>query len=91
MFLEKQHFNTKLLSLFSDILFFSKMVTMVTTKYHSRIPDVSNYSSIKFYVRIRFASGNILDCYLSNYAFIICDVTQSIKQLKHKKACIVQL
>ena len=32
---------------------------MVTTKYHSHMSDVSNYSTIKFYVRIRSTDGNI--------------------------------
>ena len=47
-------------------------------KYHSRIADVSNYSSIKFHVHIRSTNGNIRDCLLFNYAFIISDVIQSI-------------
>ena len=51
---------------------------MVTTKYHSRISDVSNYSSIKFYLRIRSTDGNSRDCVLLICAFIISDVTQSI-------------
>ena len=54
------------------------MVTMVITKYRSRIPDVSNYSSIKFYVSIRSKNGNILNCLLFNHAIRISDVTQSI-------------
>ena len=54
------------------------MVTMVRTKYHSCISDVSNYSSIKFYLRIRSTDGNIRDCLLLICAFIISDVTQSI-------------
>ena len=54
------------------------MVTMVTTKYHSHISDVSNYSSIKFHVRISSTDGNIRDWFLLNCAFISCDVTQSI-------------
>ena len=54
------------------------MVTMVTKKYRSRIPDVSNYSSIKFCVRILSRNGNILDCLLFSCAFGISDVTQSI-------------
>ena len=51
---------------------------MVTTKYHSRISDVSNYSSIKFHVHISSTDGNIRDWLLLNCAFIISDVTQSI-------------
>ena len=39
------------------------------------IPDVSNYSSIKFYVPIRSRNVNIPDCLLFNCAFIISDVT----------------
>ena len=48
---------------------------MVTTKYHSRISDVSNYSSIKFCLRIRSTDGNIRDCLLLICAFIISHVT----------------
>ena len=51
---------------------------MVTTKYHSRTSDVSNYTSIKCHVPIRYPDGNIPDCLLLNCAFIISDVTQSI-------------
>ena len=54
------------------------MVTMVTTKYHSRIPDVSDYSSVKFYIRIRSTDGNIRECLLLNCALIISNVTQSV-------------
>ena len=56
------------------------MVTgKISQKYHSHISDASNYSFIKFYVRIRSPNGNnIRDCLLFNYAFIISDVTQSI-------------
>ena len=39
---------------------------------------MSNYSPIKFYVRIRSRNGNILDCLSFNCAFSISDVTQSI-------------
>ena len=41
-------------------------------KYFSRIPDLSNYSSIKFYVRIRSRNGNILDCFclIVHFAFL---------------------
>ena len=46
--------------------------------YHSRISGVSNYSSIKFFVRISYTDGNIRDCLLLNCEFIISDVTQSI-------------
>ena len=63
---------------FQIYCFCSEMVTMVTTKYHSRISDVPNYSSIKFYVRIRSTNGNIRNYLLFNCAFIISDVTQSI-------------
>ena len=42
------------------------------------ITVVSNYSSIKFHVRISSTDGNIRDCLLLNCAFIISDVTQSI-------------
>ena len=52
-----------------------ELVTTITTKYHSCISDVSNYSTIKFYVRIRSADRNIQDCLLLN---VISDVTQSI-------------
>ena len=41
---------------------------MVATKYHSRISDVSNYSSIKFLVRIISTDGNILHWLLLNSA-----------------------
>ena len=51
---------------------------MVTTKCHSRISDVSNYSSIEFHVRISSTDENIRDWLLLNCAFIISDVTQSI-------------
>ena len=51
------------------------MVTMVTKKYHSRISDVSNFSSIKFHVRISPTDGNIRHWLLLNCAFIIADVT----------------
>ena len=54
------------------------MVTMVTTKYHSRISDVSNFSSLNFHARISYTDGNIRDWLLLNCAFIISDVTQSI-------------
>ena len=37
---------------------------------------MSNYSSIKFYVRIRSRNGNIPDRLLFNCAFSISDVTQ---------------
>ena len=39
---------------------------------------MSNYSSIKFFVCIRSADGNIRDCLLLICAFIISDVTESI-------------
>ena len=45
--------------------------------YHSYIPDVSNYSSIKFHVCISSTDGNIRDWLLLNCAFFISDVTQS--------------
>ena len=51
------------------------MVTMVRKKYHSRISDVSNFSSIKFHVRISPTDGNIRHWLLLNCAFIIADVT----------------
>ena len=51
------------------------MVTMVTKKYHSRISDVSNFSSIKFHVRISPTDGNIRHWLLLNCALIIADVT----------------
>ena len=51
------------------------MVTMVTKKYHSHISDVSNFSSIKFHVRISPTDGNIRHWLLLNCAFIIADVT----------------
>ena len=38
---------------------------------------MSNYSSIKLYLRIRSTDGNIRDCLLLTCAFIISDVTQS--------------
>ena len=41
---------------------YTAFVAMIT-KYRSRIPDVSNYSSIKCYVHIWSRNGNILDCY----------------------------
>ena len=44
-------------------------------KYHSRISDVSNFSSIKFHVRISPTDGNIRHWLLLNCAFIIDDVT----------------
>ena len=44
-------------------------------KYHSRISDVSNFSSIKFHVRISPTDGNITHWLLFNCAFIIADVT----------------
>ena len=44
-------------------------------KYHSRISDVSNFSSIKFHVRISPTDGNIRHWLLLNRAFIIADVT----------------
>ena len=47
------------------------MVTMITTKYYSRIPDVSSYSSIKIFVHILFTNGDILDCLLFNCVVII--------------------
>ena len=39
---------------------------------------MSNYSSVKFHVRISSTDGNIRDWLLLNCAFIISDVTQSI-------------
>ena len=48
---------------------------MVTKKYHSRISDVSNFSSIKFHVRISPTDGSIRHWLLLNCAFIITDVT----------------
>ena len=51
------------------------MVTMVTKRYHSRISDVSNFSSIKFHVRISPTGRNIRHWLLLNCAFIIADVT----------------
>ena len=39
---------------------------------------MSNYSSIKFHVRISSTDGNIRDWLLLNCVFIISDVTQSI-------------
>ena len=48
---------------------------MVTKKYHSRISDVSNFSSIKFHVRISPTDRNIRHWLLLNCAFIIADVT----------------
>ena len=44
----------------------------------SHISDLSNYSSIKFHVRISSTDGNIRDWLLLNCAFINSDVTQSI-------------
>ena len=44
-------------------------------KYHSRISDVSNFSSIKFHVRISPTDGNIRHWLLLNCAFVIADVT----------------
>ena len=51
---------------------------MATTKYGNRISDVSNYSSIKFYVRTQSRNRNMLHCLLFNCEFSISDVTQSI-------------
>ena len=51
---------------------------MVTTKYHSHISDLPNYSPIKFHARISSTDGNIRDWFLLNSAFINSDVTQSI-------------
>ena len=48
---------------------------METKTYHSRISDVSNFSSIKFHVRITPTDGNIRHWLLLNCAFIIADVT----------------
>ena len=56
--------------------FCSKMVTMATTKYLSHISDVSNFSSIKFYVHIRPTNGNIPDCLFFYCEFIISVFTQ---------------
>ena len=58
-------------------MFCFELVTTTTTKYHSRISDLSNYSTVKFYVRIRSTDGNIQDCLLLN---VISDVTQSLLQ-----------
>ena len=44
-------------------------------KYHIRILDVSNFSSIKFLVHISPTDGNIRHWLLLNCAFIIDDVT----------------
>ena len=44
-------------------------------KYHSRISDVSNFSSIKFHVRISPTDGNIRHWLLLNCTFIIADIT----------------
>ena len=54
------------------------MVAVVTTKISQSYPRVSNYSSVKFYMRIRSTDGNIGDCLLLNCAFIISDDTRSI-------------
>ena len=51
---------------------------MVTTKISQSYLRVSNYSSLKFYIRIRFTDWNIRDCLLLICAFIISDVTQPI-------------
>ena len=48
---------------------------MVTKKYHRRISDVSNFSSIKFHVRISHTDRNIRHWLLLNCALIIADVT----------------
>ena len=48
---------------------------MVTKKYHSRISDVSNFSSIKFHVRISPTDRNIRYWLLLNCVFISADVT----------------
>ena len=42
--------------------FVRKQLPWLQQEYHSCIPDVSNYSSIKFCVRIWSTNGNILDC-----------------------------
>ena len=39
---------------------------------------MSNYSSIKIWVRIRSTNGDILDCLFFNCAVIICGVTKSM-------------
>ena len=46
------------------------MVTMVTTKYHSPISDASNFSSVKFYIRIRSTDRNIGDCFMLTCAYL---------------------
>ena len=46
------------------------MVTIITTKCHSRISDVSNCTSIKFLVRIRSTDGNIRDWLLLHLSFL---------------------
>ena len=79
LFLEQQHFNIEELSLFSDIMLFSKLVTMVTTKISQLyFRCVKTIQSIKFYVGIRPTDRNIQDCLLLSCAFIISDITQSI-------------
>ena len=58
--------------------FVIKWLPWLQQKYHSHTPDMSNHSSIKFYVRIRSTKGNILDCLAFNCVFIISDMTQFI-------------
>ena len=55
---------------------------MVTTKYHSRISDVSNYSSIKFHVCISSTDGNIRDWLLLNSRHTIYCSSRFAKLLK---------
>ena len=54
------------------------MVTMVTTKISLSYLRVSNFSALKFNIRIRSTDANVRDCLLLNCAFIISDVTHSI-------------
>ena len=60
-FLEQQHFNTKALSLFSDMMLLFSNGYHGNNKSHSRISDVPNCSSIKFHARISATDGNIRD------------------------------
>ena len=63
---------------FRSTAFVLKWLPWLQQKYHSRISDVLNYSSIDFYGNIMSTNGNIRDCLLFNCAFIIADVIQFI-------------
>ena len=71
-------FQHKRAFLFSDLLICSEIGTMVTAKIHSRTSKVPTIHLLNFMFLSSLKNGNIPECLLFNYAFIICDVTLSV-------------